>query len=171
VERYPIWWGARDTRKQRFLQGNEHPSFQLGQSRCIDELRRRSNSTGKVIKMEDGYLKRDSHKPKASKDHQILSCQWDHICWGGRDENTLFERKNHTRLRRKRTQACQEYEQMSYPVENLTILGRALQAFTVSLCHCECSLCLKTNYEKFDYLKQWYFFQLKHVKHLFNRNK
>jgi hypothetical protein len=42
--------------------------------------------------------------------------------------HTLLEkRKPQKGLRRKRIQTCQEYEQMSYPVENPTILGRALK--------------------------------------------
>ena len=46
----------RNPGPQRSLQGNEHPSFQLGQSRYTDEVRYRSSSTGEVIQEEDGTL-------------------------------------------------------------------------------------------------------------------
>ena len=50
-----------------------------GQDHRTDELLRRSNSTGEIIRGGDGSLG-NNHQSEASKDHQILPNQRDHIC-------------------------------------------------------------------------------------------
>ncbi|KAI5424530.1 hypothetical protein KIW84_030636 [Lathyrus oleraceus] len=95
-----------------------------------DKLRRRSNSIGEIIRGEDGPP-RNNHQaetPRITKyfpTKEITSAEEE----GGMNIFTKHpaREKNHKRLRRKRTQAYQEYEQMSYPVEDHTIFGRALK--------------------------------------------
>ena len=151
--------GTRDTRKQNLCRGMSISRPNQGQDHHTDKIRHGNTLLGKL---SDGIMELCGEQPPIRSlqgHHHKLYFQRDRSCWGGRIIILLNERQtssstillgtNPQRLWRKWRQTCWGYEQISYPVGNHAIFGRALKISQVFFCHRKCSFCLKTIYEFF----------------------
>ena len=144
--------GIRGTRKQRLLQGNKQQPLGTG----TGELRWGSHFTRENIKGEDGssWGITINQKLPRSPNQEFTPAEEE-------GENTFTIHPARERKLQKAPEG--EDTNMSGIWTNVLLCWESYHPWEsaedipVSFHHCECSLCLETSYEKFNYLKKWYF--------------